>query len=117
MAVASGVFQGFAAQGTVAPYVLIVQQAAPDALTMQGVRLFTRLLMQIKMIGPSSNYAALVTGAGRIDTLFKDKRNVALSQGGVLSCYRQESLAYDEISSGVQFSHLGGLYHIDLQGS
>ncbi len=112
-----GIWTGFADQGTIAPYVLIVQQASPDALTMQGVRLFARLLLQIKGISPASQFATLVTVANRLDALFKDKRNVALSLGGVLSCYRESSLAYDEVSNGVHISHLGGLYHIDLQGS
>ena len=111
-----GAWQGFAPIGTTPPFALVAQQVATDVLTMNAVRLFVHLLLQIKAVGPSNNYAALVTIADRIDALFKNQRNVALSSGGVLASYREQSLAYDELVNGAQWSHLGGLYHIELQG-
>lgn len=118
-AATGGVWQGNADIGVTAPYVSYGQQAGTDVLTMQAVRLFTHLLVQIKAIGPSSNYAALVTIANRIDALFKDVRNVALATGFMLSSYREQTIAYEDpqLINGAQWSHLGGLYHIDLQGS
>jgi hypothetical protein len=116
-AAVGGVWQEHADIGTVPPFAQYSQQAGTDMLTMQAVRVFTRLLLQIKAIGPASNYAALVTIADRIDALFKDKRNVTLSPGWVLSSFREQTISYGEIINGVQWSHLGGLYHIDLQGS
>jgi hypothetical protein len=41
---------------------------------------------------------------------------VPLSSGGVLACWREQSLAYSELVNGQPWSHLGGLYHIELQG-
>ena len=119
MAVATGgVWQGFADLGVTAPYVLFVQQAMPDTMTLTGLRLFSRGLFQIKMVGPAASYAALVTGADRIDALFKNARSVALSpSGGILASYREQSLSYDELPNGIHYSHLGGLYTIDVQAS
>lgn len=118
MAVASGVFQGFAPVGTTTPYVLIVQQNMVDTVTFNGRRLMSRGLFQIKAVGATSAYASLVTMADRIDALFKSQSSVALSpSGGILEAYRQQSLSYDEINAGVQWSHLGGLYHIDVQAN
>jgi len=118
MAVATGgVWQGFAPVGTSMPYVLIVQQSMQDTLTATADRLFVRGLFQIKMIGLSTQYASLVTGADRIDALFKSVKSVALSVGGILCSYREQSLAYDAIVNGQQESHLGGLYNIDVQAS
>jgi hypothetical protein len=111
-----GVWQGYAPIGTTPPFVQVSQQAGTDMLTMNAVRLFVHILLQIKAIGPAANYGALVIIADRIDTLFKSVRTVGLPSGGVLCCYREQSLAYDEIINGAQFSHLGGLYHIELQG-
>lgn len=112
-----GVWETFADIGTAMPYVQIVQQSSTDVLTMNAVRLFTDKVLQIKVVGLSSGYAALVTAADRIDTLFKSVRNVALSSGGILACYRDGEIAYDELVNGASVSHLGGLYRIELQGS
>lgn len=112
-----GVWETFADIGTATPYVQIVQQSSSDVNTMNAVRLFTDKLLQIKAIGPSSGYSALVTVADRIDTLFKSVRNVALSSGGILACYREQEIAYDELVNGASVSHLGGLYRIELQGT
>src|SRR5260221_9128435 len=112
-----GVFREYAPMDTVPPFALVVQQAATDVLTQNAVRLFTRILLQIKALGPSGpggSYAALVTIADRIDALFKSVRDVGLSSGGVLSCYREQSIAYGQLVNGQPCTHLGGLYHIDL---
>ncbi len=116
-AAVGGVYQGYAPIGTTPPFAIVSQQVATDALTLNAVRMFVHILLQIKAIGPANNYAALVTIADRIDALFKSVRTVGLSTGGVICCYREQSLAYEEIINGAQWSHLGGLYHIELQGS
>lgn len=117
-AATGGVWQGFAPLTTVAPYVLVSHQAATDVLTSAAVRLFTNIVLQIVAIGPSGNYAALITAADRIDALFKSQRDITLpGSGGVLASYREQALALDEIVNGIQYSRLGGLYRILLQGS
>lgn len=118
MAVATGgVWLSYAPIGTVAPFAVFDQQSATDVLTSAAVRIKVHILVQIKMVGPASNYAALVTGANRIDALFKDVRNVGLSGGGaILACYREQSLSYPELINGAAWHHLGGLYHIESQG-
>lgn len=115
-AATGGVWQGAADSGTPPPVVIVDQQVAADRLTMNAVRLFTDILLQIKAIGPVSNYGALVTIADRIDALFKRVGPVGLASGGVLSCYREQSLSYNEIIGGVAWAHLGGLYRVQLQG-
>lgn len=117
MAVAVGnIWLSFAPIGTMPPFVIMSQQTATDVLTMNAVRLWTDILIQLKMIGPATNYAALVTGADRIDALFKSVRSVTLSSGGVLCCYREQIVSYSELINGAAWHHLGGLYHIELQG-
>ncbi len=121
MAVAiGGIYREYAPVDTVAPFALVSQQAGTDVLTANAVRLFAHIFLQIKMIGPSGpggNYAALVTGADRIDALFKSVRSVGLSSGGVLACYREQTIAYGELVNQQPWSHLGGLYRIELQGA
>jgi hypothetical protein len=113
-----GIWQGVADIASVPPVVIYNHQANTDITTMQEVRLFTSLLIQIKAVGYASNFAALVTLANRIDTLFGNVRNVGLSPGGVLCAYREGQIAYDEpLVNGRQYSHLGALYRIELQGA
>lgn len=102
---------------TVAPIVLIVPQSLPDVLTMNMRRLFNHGLYQIKMVGPDAKYADLVTGADRIDALFKSRSSVALSVGGILASWREQALLYPDEVNGQAWSHLGGLYNIDVQGN
>ena len=118
-AAVGGLYQGMAPVDTVAPFVLVVQQVGIDVLTINANRLFVHILLQIKALGPSGpggSYAALVTIADRIDALFKSVRSVPLASGGVLACWREQALAYSELVNGQPWSHLGGLYHIELQG-
>ena len=112
-----GVWLSFAPIGTVPPFAIMSQQAATDVLTVNAVRLFTDILLQLKFIGPATNYAAVVAGADRIDALFKSVRSVGLASGGVLCCYREQIVSYSELINGAAWHHLGGLYHIELQGS
>ncbi len=119
-AAVGGVYREYAPVDTVAPFALVSQQAGTDVLTANAVRLFVHILLQIKMIGPSGpggSYAALVAGADRIDALFKSVRSVGLSSGGVLACYREQTIAYGELVASQPFSHLGGLYRLEIQGS
>lgn len=119
MSVATGgVWQGRADAGVIAPFAQYGQQTGTDVLTLNAVRLWSSILMQIVAIGPSNNFAALVTIANRIDALFGRAGPIGLSQGGVLSCYREQPLALDEpLVNGQAWSRLGGLYRIALQGS
>jgi hypothetical protein len=119
-AAAGGIFREYAPLDTVAPFVIVSQQAGTDVLTANAVRLFVSLLVQIKALGPSGqggSYGILITIADRIDALFKSVRSFGLSSGGVLDCYREQTIAYGELVNGQPWSHLGGLYRIELQGA
>ncbi len=115
-AAVGGIWQGMADIGTQPPFVVYARQSGADVLTMNAVRLWASILLQIKAVGPTSNYATLVTMANRIDALFKDVRSVGLAQGGILSCYREQEFAMGELVAGAQWEK-GGLYRIALQGS
>ena len=118
-AATGGVWQGLADIGIVAPYVSFAMQSSQDVLTVNAYRLWAHLLIQIKGVGPASQYAALVTIADRIDALFKRVGPVGLSVGGVLQCYREQVIALDDPTpvNGIQWTSLGGLYRIDLQAN
>lgn len=118
-AATGGVWQGFAPLGTTAPYALVTKQSDSDSLTMNAVRIFAQILLQIKAVGPSSDFDTLETIAKRIDALFGRSGVTTPSTGGVVfSVYRDGEISYEEEPApGVQVSHLGGLYHIEIQGT
>jgi hypothetical protein len=60
-------------------------------------------------------YADLVTGANRIDALFKAQKN----QGNVLACYREQIIMYPDpkLVNGRPVRHKGGLYSFEIQAS
>jgi Protein of unknown function (DUF3168) len=120
-AATGGVYLNLAPVDTVAPYVLFGRQGGTDVMTVNGVRLFVHILLQIKAVGPSGpggSFAVLETIANRIDALFKDRRNITLSGGGLLACYREQELEYPDpdVLTGQPWAHLGGVYHLELQG-
>jgi hypothetical protein len=112
-----GIWQGFAPIGTTGLYVQISQQATTDVNTINAFRVFSSILLLIKAVSKSSDFDNIVIATNRIDALFKDQKNIALSPGYMLSSYREQEIAYEELVSGVQESHLGGLYRILLQGA
>lgn len=117
-AAVGGVWQGDADIGTTPPFAAYSRQAGSDVMTLQAIRLWSSILLQIKAVGPVSGYAALIVIANRIDALFKRVGPVGLAGGGgVLSCYRESEFELAEIVNGAMWSNLGGLYRIDLQGS
>jgi len=117
-AATGGVWQEFANIGTVPPFALYARQGGSDNNTQNETRLFAHILMRIQAIGPTANYAALATIANRIDALFKSVKNVGLpGGGGILACYRESELAYGNVINGSAWSYLGGLYHLEVQGS
>jgi len=111
------VWRAMAPVNTTPPFVVIARQGGADVLTMNAYRLFASTLMQVKVVGPASGYSALVTAANRIDALIGRTGPIALSQGGILACYREQEIAYDENIDGVLWAHLGGLYRLEIQGS
>jgi hypothetical protein len=112
-----GIYQGNAPIGTSGLWVSIGQQSNTDVNTMNALRVFSSILLLIKAVSLSSDYDNIVIAANRIDALFQNQKNIALSPGYMLSSYREQSISFDEIVSGVQKSHLGGLYRVLLQGA
>jgi hypothetical protein len=111
-----GVWRDIAPAGTKTPYVVFTMVAGSDALTGNVARIMTQVYMQVKGVGPTSNYVALISVADRIDTLLKRTGPVTVgSLGGVVACWREQLIAYGEVNESVMWSHLGGLYHLQVK--
>ncbi len=77
-AAVGGIWQGMADIGTQPPFVVYGRQADSDVDTVNKVRLWASMLVQIKAVGPVAQWAALVIIANRIDALFKSVRSAGI---------------------------------------
>ncbi len=115
MALISGVYQDIApAVAYTKPYIILQLQAAVDTNTATAVRMLTRLVMVVKVIGQAVDGAAIRSAFARADGLLAPNGQPLRRQGGTLSFYRTGALSYSELDSGTQYIHLGGLYRAEV---
>ena len=117
-AATGGVWQGMADIGVQPPFTVYGRQSDIDVDTVNAVRLWASILLQIKAVGMASNWTALVVIANRIDALFGNVRSVGIPGGGVISSTREQEIAMDDPPiAGAGWTNLGGLYRIALKGN
>lgn len=109
-----GVFRGIAPSGATAPFVIMSFQSGFDVLTANVERLMSQPLMQVKAVGPGSSMTKLSLAAAEIDDVLK-RQSGTVTNGLILSCYRESPLQYDEVVNGEMWTHLGGLYRLLIQ--
>ena len=114
-----GVWRALVPLGTATPYVVMqLQSGGTDVTTVNGVRLMSAPLYQIKAVGPVSITDAIASAAAAIDDALGGKqgiRNVSVINGLILSCIRESPLENDELNNGEQWTNIGGLYRLQLQ--
>jgi len=110
--VPGGVRRGYAPFNTPTPYIILALQSGADVLTANAFRLMASLVYQIQVVGPASNTEALVQAANRIDELLK--RRTGTNNGSRITCFRESSLSYDELVEGEMWTHIGGLYRLQI---
>ena len=70
MTYVSGVYRGLAPATAAVPFVVMVHQSGADTINAFGVRLMTRFLFQIKVVGPANLFSTeLMPAAERLDVL------------------------------------------------
>lgn len=115
-----GVWRALAPPSSEAPYVIMAFQAGSDIVTMNGVRLIVEATFQAKAVGPASETATIVNAAERIDVLLggiQGMRDIAVTGGEILSCYRQSPLQVSELVAGELWESIGGLYRLQIESS
>jgi hypothetical protein len=99
------------------PYIIVAYMSGVDSLTMNAFRPLSKLLFQIKAVGPASNTQAIVNAAQEIETLFGGPTSGSVTGGFIDACYRDGPLAMDEIVTGELHTNIGGLYRLEVQRS
>lgn len=114
LALVSDVYADVAPEGAAFPLVVSSLVDAGDVLTINGIRILTEAVYQVKVVGQGPSYVSLEAAANRIDALLH-KASGSVSGGVIYSCVRIEPVRYAETSGGQAFRHLGGLYEIQVQ--
>lgn len=109
---------------TPTPYVIFEFQSGTDSVTMNGFRVLTRALYQVKAVGPANNTAGLANAAGRIDALLGGPPGFppggipivigGQSMGWLYSIYRESPLLQDELVSGELWTNAGGMFRMEV---
>lgn len=108
-----GVFRGLAPPSTNPPYVIVSLQSSQDTLNMNAYRIMTSSLYQVKVVAPASMMANLIQVASEIDQQLR-LTSGSVSNGYILSCYRESPLQIDELVNGELWTNVGGLYRLEI---
>lgn len=119
-----GVYRSLAQPTSLTPYIIFAFQSGTDSVTMNGFRVLTRALFQVKAAGPANNTAGLANAAARIDALLGSPPGFppggipitigGVNQGWLYSIYRESPLAQDELVTGELWSNFGGMYRMEV---
>lgn len=97
------------------PYVVFSAQSPGfDVMGVGTARVMLNCLYQVKVVVQDASFSTAKTAANRIDVLLHGTMGYP-SGGEVLGCVREGPLAYAEITDGIEYRHLGGLYRIWVQ--
>lgn len=109
----TGVFQDIAPTGTQAPYCVIgVQAPGLDVLTATAVRILSKPLLSVRIVGPTADMETISAAYQRADALLALIRQDAAT--GV-TLYREQGLYRPEpqLINGEPWVNLGGLYRAE----
>ena len=117
MALVTGVYRDKAPDAAIPPFVILSHQAGSDTLTANAIRLMTRSLYQVVVLGPDSMSPTLAAAAGRIDALLK-RTNGTVAGAAIDACYREMPLLLGQPPvNGLAWSKFGGLYRLEIQAT
>lgn len=100
------------------PFVTLNFQAGSDITTINGYRIWSSQLYQVRASGPAKNTANIVQAASRLDTVLGGiigHHLTSITDGIIYSCIRESPLMLDELVNGEQWSNVGGLYRLQVQ--
>ena len=120
-----GVYRELIPPTATPPFVIVNQQSSHDEITANAYRIMVSLLFKVEVHGMASQADTTAQAAARIDKILGGPPNLPLTQsiivnsvteGVVLSCYREQPLQLDEIiNTSEQWVRFGGMYRILIE--
>jgi hypothetical protein len=117
-----GVWDTMAPIGTQPIYILVAYQAGSDTTTMNGVRLISLPLYQVKAVGPASTAVSVAAAAAQMDVVLGGKdglKNITATGGFIAACYREQPLIYNDpkLVNGQMWTMIGGLHRLEIEAN
>lgn len=100
--------------GAELPFVLYRYQAGYDVRGVGATRIMTDLVYQVQVVGRGASVSPLQPIADRLDVLLQGASG-SVGNGRVLTCVREQPIAYPEVVDGVTYHYVGGLWRILVQ--
>lgn len=94
------------------PYAHFMLQSSLDVRGVGGYRISTDNLYVVKGVVQGGSWDDVLPIASRIDYLLHRPTATMASGGGSLTCVRDSTIQAVEVEDGLQYRHLGGVYHI-----
>lgn len=94
------------------PYVTFLCQSSRDVGGVGGIRISTDNLYIVKAVAQGGTWDDVSQIASRVDYLLHRPGSVMTEGSGSLSCIRESIVQYPEVTEGLQYRHLGGIYRI-----
>ncbi len=111
-----GMWDTLADQATAFPYVVWQLQAGHDVRGVGPARIMVNGLWLVRGVDRSPSQTIVKPIAGRIDALLHAASG-SVSGGLVIGCVREEPYKFLEVTDGVLYWHLGGMYRIWAQAT
>jgi hypothetical protein len=119
-----GVWRAVAPPDTPVPYVIMSHQAGGDVVTLDGYRVLTSMVIQVKAVGPAGITDTINSAAARIDRLLGGPPGRAAGQttimvnavaeGYMYDTHREQPLVVDETVNGEDWTNIGGFYRCQV---
>ena len=110
--VGSRVYSYVAPQGAAFPFIVYSLYSCSDVMEAGSNRIFSAMTYLVKAIGDQSvSGTTLKTIVDAIDSTLHRATGTSGS-ATILSCVRDSQVSYAEVSQGITYRHVGGLYRI-----
>lgn len=112
-----GVWLEYAPPGTATPFVSLAHSSGEDTFAFGAVRMFDESLYAIRVSGPASIAAQIMSAAKRMDPLLTISQKTAVTGGFILSSYCYQPVLVGSLVNGEEWLNCGGLYRVRAIGS
>lgn len=111
--VSTRIYGYVAPQGTTGNMVIYNWMGGSDLVAVSGYRALVNGLWQVKAVTQSNSFAQAKAIMDIVDGLIH-RQTGSTSDSLILACVRESPVQYPEITNGIQYRHLGGLYRIQI---
>ena len=107
-------YSTIAPEGVAQPFIVYSQQSPSDLMGVGPARIWASFLYLVKVSGQINSYLPLKATADAIDTALHGASGT-VADGAILDCIRERPFSLVEVTNGVEWRHLGGLYRLKVQ--